>query len=124
MSIDLLSGVAAISRYLYGDASTPHQRRVRHLVRIGAIPHRKVAGRIETRRSWVEAAYAEPDPVPEQPPPPAPALPEAPPGMLTRSDCVVCHLPIFTYAARGRPPRYHTECRPTRDRRKESRGPA
>lgn len=58
---DLLSGVAAISEYIFGDASPHHQRRVRHLIDTGTIPSKRVLRRVESRRSWIDAAYAEPD---------------------------------------------------------------
>jgi hypothetical protein len=58
---ELLSGAAAISRYLYGDDSTYHQRRTRHLIAKGFIPVKRVAGRVESRTSWIDEAYAEPD---------------------------------------------------------------
>jgi hypothetical protein len=61
---DLLSGVAAIARHMYGDDSAYHQRRVRHLVDRGLIPSKKVAGRVESRVSWIAEVYAEPDPKP------------------------------------------------------------
>ena len=46
-SLDLLRGVAEISEFLFGDASVPHQRRVRHLVRHHALPVRRYGGRIK-----------------------------------------------------------------------------
>jgi len=58
----VLSGAAAIARHLYGDDSPYHQRRVRHLVTTGAIPHKKFGRRIESRPEWLESIYAEPDP--------------------------------------------------------------
>jgi hypothetical protein len=58
---DLLSGVAAISRHMYGDDSASNQRRVRHLISTGVIPSKKVAGRVESRRSWIDAYYSQPD---------------------------------------------------------------
>jgi hypothetical protein len=60
-SLDLLSGVSAIAEFLYGEATPSTERRVRHLVSVGDIPAKKVRGRIESRRSWIEQAYAEPD---------------------------------------------------------------
>jgi hypothetical protein len=60
-SLDVLSGVPAIAECLYGTATPYHVRRTRHLISKGLIPTRKVAGRVESRRSWLEAAWAEPD---------------------------------------------------------------
>jgi hypothetical protein len=57
----VLSGVAAISKYLYGTDDAYHQRRVRHLINSRVIPTKKVAGRLESRPSWLDAVYAEPD---------------------------------------------------------------
>jgi hypothetical protein len=58
---DLLSGVEAISKHLYGDATPYHQRRVRHLVDRGLIPSKKMGGRVESRRSWIDEVYSLPD---------------------------------------------------------------
>jgi hypothetical protein len=61
LAADLLSGVAAISTHMYGDDSPSNQRRTRHLIDKGIIPAKRVLGRVESRRSWIDAVYAEPD---------------------------------------------------------------
>jgi hypothetical protein len=60
-TLDLLSGVSAIAEYVYGAATPSTERRVRHLVATGDLPSKKVRGRIESRRSWIDAAYSQPD---------------------------------------------------------------
>ena len=52
---DLLPSVAAIAEYLGAS-----ERRVRHLINHG-LPAKKTAGRITSRRSWIDAYFAEPD---------------------------------------------------------------
>jgi hypothetical protein len=61
LAADLLTGVAAISTYLYGDASPSNVRRARNLIDRGVIPTKKLFGRVESRRSWIDQVYAEPD---------------------------------------------------------------
>jgi hypothetical protein len=61
---DLLPSIAAIAEYIYGEANSSTERRIRHMVARGDIPAKKTRGRIESRRSWVDSAYAEPDPHP------------------------------------------------------------
>jgi hypothetical protein len=58
--LDILSGAPAIARFLYGVDDAPAQRRVRRLIATGAIPAIYLGGRLESRRSWLEAVYAAP----------------------------------------------------------------
>jgi hypothetical protein len=58
---DPLLDVSGIALRLYGKADKTATRRVRHLIARGVIPTKKTAGRIESRCSWVDAAFAEPD---------------------------------------------------------------
>jgi hypothetical protein len=53
---DLLRDVKEIAAYL-GES----ERRTRHLIDKGVIPSKKVLGRIQSRRSWIDGVYAEPD---------------------------------------------------------------
>jgi hypothetical protein len=99
MSLDLLVGVAGISRYMYGDDSLKNCRRVRHLIARGEIPIVRRGGRVQSRRVWLGQAFAEPDPPPQlnerkhEPEPPPPRI------------CAVpgCCEPV-RWAKRGRPP--------------------
>jgi hypothetical protein len=59
--LDILSGVPAIAEYVYGAATPYYVRRCRHLLANGHLPSKKVAGRVESRRSWLDAAWSEPD---------------------------------------------------------------
>jgi hypothetical protein len=59
---DLLPSIAAIAEYITGETSPEAQRRVRHLIDRG-LPAKKVGGRIESKRSWIDSFYAEPDPL-------------------------------------------------------------
>ena len=59
---DLLSGVAAISQYMFGDDSPEHQRRVRHRS-TPDYQSKRVLRRVESRKSWIDEAYSEPDPL-------------------------------------------------------------
>jgi hypothetical protein len=52
----LLPSVAAIAEYIGAS-----ERRVRHLIDHG-LPAKKAAGRITSRKSWIDAFFAEPDP--------------------------------------------------------------
>jgi hypothetical protein len=58
----VLSGVAAIARHLYDDDSPKAQRRARHLIDTGVLPHKKIGFKIEARASWIDAVYDQPDP--------------------------------------------------------------
>jgi hypothetical protein len=58
---DLLPSVNAIAEYLYGEASKKTVRRVRHLIDRHGLPVKRVGGRIEGRRTWCDAFYAQPD---------------------------------------------------------------
>jgi hypothetical protein len=60
-TLDVLSGVSEIAEFLYGVATPSTERRVRHMVSSGDIPAKKVRGRIESRRTWIERTYSEPD---------------------------------------------------------------
>jgi hypothetical protein len=53
---DLLRSVKEIAAYL-GES----ERRTRHLIDTGVVPAKKVAGRVQSRKSWVDEYYAEPD---------------------------------------------------------------
>jgi hypothetical protein len=59
--LNLLCGVKAITRYLYGEVTAENERRVRHLIRVGDLPSLKIRGKIESRPEWLDAIYAEPD---------------------------------------------------------------
>jgi hypothetical protein len=56
LAADRLPSIQAIANYT-GD----NVRRVRHLIQHGVIPAKKIGGRIESRRSWIDAVYAQPD---------------------------------------------------------------
>jgi hypothetical protein len=60
-SLDIVSGVPAIAECVYGSREPYYVRRTRHLIAKGLIPVRKVAGRVESRKCWLEAIWAEPD---------------------------------------------------------------
>jgi hypothetical protein len=53
---DRLPSVTAIAEYI-----GTNERRVRHLIAVHGFPHKKVGGKIESRRSWIDHYYAEPD---------------------------------------------------------------
>ena len=53
---DRLPSVEAIAEYT-GDSP----RRVRHLIDHWNFPHKKIGGKIESRKSWIDKYYAEPD---------------------------------------------------------------
>jgi hypothetical protein len=52
---DIVEGVPAIARALYGETDAKKERRVRHLIDIAAIPTFKIGGRIAARRSLLAA---------------------------------------------------------------------
>ena len=111
--LDVPRGVRAIAAYLFdGDDGVSAQRRVRHLARNHNLPIRRIGGRIESRRSWLDRIYSEPD-GPRAAPPVVAAkdVPAVPLGMVHRSNCARCHKPIYTPHRRGRPPMFHPECR-------------
>jgi hypothetical protein len=58
---DRLPNITAISEYLCGQATPSTIRRIRHLIAAHGFPHKKVGGKIESRKSWIDAYYAEPD---------------------------------------------------------------
>ena len=60
----IVTGVRAIAAYLYGEANRNTVRRVRTLIERDLLRVKRTAGRIEARQSWLDAAYAEPDPPP------------------------------------------------------------
>jgi hypothetical protein len=51
---DFLPDILAIARYVLNDDSISAQRRIRHLVRIGQLPAKKVGGRVSSRKSWID----------------------------------------------------------------------
>ena len=106
--LDVLRGVRAIAAYLFnGDDGVSAQRRVRQ----HGLPIKQIGGRIESRVSWLEGLYAEPDAPRASPPPIAPKDGPAPPaGAFTSSSCRVCG-ESARRSTRGRPPLYHAECR-------------
>jgi hypothetical protein len=53
---DLLPSIEAIASYT-GEAP----RRIRHLIATFNFPAKKVGGKIQSRKSWVDQFYAEPD---------------------------------------------------------------
>jgi hypothetical protein len=53
---DLLLSLDAIAVY-----TGEPVRRLRHLIAAHGFPHKKVGGRIESRKSWIDRYYAEPD---------------------------------------------------------------
>jgi hypothetical protein len=62
-SLDVLPDTAAIARFLYDSDDKTAQRRVRRKIAQGEIPVRRTSGgHFESRKSWIEAVYAEPDP--------------------------------------------------------------
>jgi hypothetical protein len=60
-SNDLLPSINAIAEYMYGEANPRTVRRVRHMIDRG-LPAKKAAGRLESRKTWIDGWYAEPDP--------------------------------------------------------------
>ena len=58
---DLLPDLRAIANYVYGEATPSTVRRLRHLIATAGFPAKKVGGKIESRKSWVDGYYAEPD---------------------------------------------------------------
>jgi len=57
---DILPSVESIAVYVYGEASQSTVRKVRHQIERHGLPITKVAGRIESRCSWIDARYAAP----------------------------------------------------------------
>jgi hypothetical protein len=58
---DLLSSVPAIAEYVYGAATPSTVRRLRHLIDKYGFPVKRVGAKIESRKSWIDRYYAEPD---------------------------------------------------------------
>jgi hypothetical protein len=58
---DILPSINSICEYVYGESSPSKVRRLRHMIDAHGFPAKKVAGRIESRRSWIDAYYATPD---------------------------------------------------------------
>jgi hypothetical protein len=58
---DLLPNLNAIAEHVYGEATPSTVRRLRHLIAMHGFPHKKVGGKIESRRSWIDQFYASPD---------------------------------------------------------------
>jgi hypothetical protein len=106
----IVSGILAIAQYLYGPDATPkQQRRCRNMIRIGVLPAKLVAGRLEARASWLDGVYAEPDP-PRQLPEPEP---EANGHLVDIGPCARegCTGRVLHERRSGRPPRYCAEHR-------------
>jgi hypothetical protein len=61
LSDDRLPNLAAISEYLCGQATPSTIRRLRHLIAVHGFPVKRVGAKIESRRSWIDRYYAEPD---------------------------------------------------------------
>jgi hypothetical protein len=61
LAADLLPTIEDIAVYVEGEATPPAVRRIRHLIKSHGLPAKKVGGRIQSRRSWLDAFYAEPD---------------------------------------------------------------
>ena len=53
---DLLPSLPAISEY-----TGQSVRRLRHLIAVHDFPHKKVGGKIESRKSWIDQYYGKPD---------------------------------------------------------------
>jgi hypothetical protein len=60
---DILPSLSAIAEHIYGDPSPKKVRRLRHLIDNHDFPIKRVGARLEGRRSWIDAYYAEPDSV-------------------------------------------------------------
>jgi hypothetical protein len=58
---DILPSIDAIAAYIYGEATPSTVRRIRHLIAGHNLPITKKGGRIESRKSWLDKLYAEPD---------------------------------------------------------------
>jgi hypothetical protein len=58
---DILPTIDTIAEYIYGQATPGTMRRVRHLIAKGELPTKKIGGRRESRKSWIDATYAKPD---------------------------------------------------------------
>jgi hypothetical protein len=61
LAADILPNIRAIAQHIYGEVSPSTERRVRHLIAKNVIPAKKLGGRIESRRSWIDEVYAAPD---------------------------------------------------------------
>jgi hypothetical protein len=53
---DLLPTIGAISEY-----TGEPVRRLRHLIAVHQFPVKRVGSKIQSRKSWIDAYYAEPD---------------------------------------------------------------
>jgi hypothetical protein len=53
---DLLPSLRAIAEYK-GES----ERRIRYLIARYSLPHRQIGRKIQSRKSWIDAYYAEPD---------------------------------------------------------------
>ena len=109
----VLSGVAAIALHLYDDNSPSAQRRVRHLVRTGFLPAKKVHGRVESRPEWLASVYSEPDHM-AAPPKPAAQPPTNGGGGRNIGACAAPGCTERIIHRRGRPPKF---CEAHRERR-------
>lgn len=58
---DLLPTIDAIAEYVYGEANKITVRRIRHLIDRHGFPAKKAGGKLSSKKSWIEAHYAEPD---------------------------------------------------------------
>jgi hypothetical protein len=103
---DRLASVAAIAEYV-----GTNERRVRHLIALHGFPHKKIGNLIESRRSWIDQFYAEPDPSP--PPRPQPTN-----GARVHDGAACaapgCTAPVMARDPRGRPPKFCLEHRRSR----------
>jgi hypothetical protein len=53
---DRLRNVTAIAEYI-----GTNERRIRHLITAHDFPHKKVGAKIESRKSWIDSYYSQPD---------------------------------------------------------------
>jgi hypothetical protein len=58
---DLLPSLNAIAEYVYGEATPSKVRRLRHLIDKHGFPIKRAGAKIEGRKSWCDAYYAQPD---------------------------------------------------------------
>jgi len=58
---DILPDVSAMAEYTYGSATPTNVRRIRHLIAEHNFPAKKIGCTWESKKSWINALYAEPD---------------------------------------------------------------
>jgi hypothetical protein len=58
---DLLTSINAMAVHMYGEATPYTVRRIRHLIDRYDLPVTRKGGKIESRRSWLNEWYGEPD---------------------------------------------------------------